>query len=116
MQSSSYLRHCILHDLLVLHIALVTDQQLVDTLGCVTVDFLKPLLNVVERVHVGHIVDNADAVGATVVGGSDRAEALLTSGIPLEYIVRLCQFGPQREGLQVVCIRSEASRSCPQVR
>lgn len=90
MQSLSYLRHCIFHDLLVFHIALVTHKQLVDTLGCVAVDLLKPLLNVVERVHVGHIVDNADAVGATVVGRSNRAETLLASRIPLDTFVSLC--------------------------
>lgn len=45
---------------------------------------MQPLLHVVERVHIGHIVDDADAVGATVVGGSDGSEALLSSRVPLQ--------------------------------
>lgn len=59
---------CVLDDLLVRHIALVADEQLVDALGGVPVDLLQPLLDVVEAVHVGDVVDNADAVGAPVVG------------------------------------------------
>lgn len=86
----SYFRHCIFHDLLVFNITLVAHQQLVDTLGCVAIDFLEPLLNVVERIHVGHVVDNANAVGATVVGRSNRAEALLASRIPLDIFVSFC--------------------------
>lgn len=57
----------VLNDLLVSHIALVTDEQLVDALGGVSVNFLQPLLHIVEGVHIGDIVDNADTVGATVV-------------------------------------------------
>lgn len=64
----AYLGYSILDDLLVGHIALVADEELVNTLGCVAVDFLQPLLDVVERVHVGDIVDDADAVGTAVVG------------------------------------------------
>lgn len=80
---SAHLCHSIVDDLLVGHIALVPDEQLVDAFGGVSVDLLKPLLHVVEGVHVGNIVDDANAVGATVVGGGDGSETLLTSGIPL---------------------------------
>lgn len=62
------LRHSILHDLLILHIALVANKQLVDTLSSVTIDFLQPLFDVVEGVHVRHIIDNTNAMGTTVVG------------------------------------------------
>lgn len=82
-RNPAYLGDGVLDDLLVRHIALVADEQLVDALSGVAVDLLQPLLDVVERVHVGHIVDNADAMGATVVGGGDGAEALLAGGIPL---------------------------------
>jgi hypothetical protein len=44
---------------------------------------LQPLLDVVERIHVCHIVDDADAVGATIVRRRDGAEALLSSSVPL---------------------------------
>jgi len=79
-----YLGDGVLNDLLVGHIALVTDEKLVDTLGGVTVNLLQPLLDVVERVHIGHIVDDADAVGATVVGGCDGSETFLAGGVPLQ--------------------------------
>ena len=82
----THLGNGVLDDLLVGHIGLVADQQLVDALGCVAVDLLEPLLHVVERVHVGDIVDDADAVGATVVRGCNGAEALLAGCIPLSTV------------------------------
>lgn len=77
-----FLGDSVLHDLLVLHIALVSDEELVDALGGVAVNLLQPLLDVVERVHVRHIVNDADTVSATVVRGSDGSETLLTGGVP----------------------------------
>lgn len=81
----TYLGDCVLHDLLVRHIALVAHEELVDALGGVSVDLLEPLLDVVERVHVGDIVDDADAVSAAVVRRGDGAETLLAGGIPLRF-------------------------------
>jgi hypothetical protein len=78
-----YLCDGVLDNLLVGHIALVADEKLVDALGSVAVNLLQPLLDVVERVHVGDIVDYADTVGAAVVRGCDGAEALLTGSVPL---------------------------------
>lgn len=68
LHRSTYLCHCVFNDLLVRHIGLVAHQQLVDTLRCVAVDLLEPLLHVVEGVHVGNVVDHADAMGAAIVG------------------------------------------------
>ena len=82
----TYLRHGVLNRPLICHIALVANQQLVDTLGRVAVDFLQPLLDIVERVHIGHIIDDADAMGTAVVGGSDGAESLLASRVPLSHV------------------------------
>ena len=78
-----YLRNCVIDYLLVRHIALVSYEQLVDALGGVSVNLLQPLLDVVEAVHVGDIVYDADAVGTPVVGRSDCAETFLAGGIPL---------------------------------
>lgn len=78
-----YLCHGVLDHLLVGHIGLVAHQQLVDALCGISVNLLEPLLHVVERVHVGDIVDDADAVGASVVRGSDCAETLLAGCVPL---------------------------------
>ena len=82
----SYLGHSVLHDLLVRHITLVAYKQLVNALGGVAVDLLQPLLDVVERIHVRHIVDHTDAVGAAVVRRGDGSETLLARGIPLLYL------------------------------
>jgi hypothetical protein len=79
----TYLCYGVLDDLLVRHIGLVTNQQLVNAFGSVTVNLLQPLLYVVERVHVGNIVDDADAVGAPVVRRCDGSETLLAGSIPL---------------------------------
>lgn len=109
-RENTYLGNRVLDDLLVRHITLVANQQLVDTLGGVAVDLLEPLLDVVKGVHVGHIVDDANAVGATVVRRSDGAEALLASRVPLQCHARQPREG--REGLRADDLRSAASRSC----
>jgi hypothetical protein len=82
----AHLGNGVLDSPLIRHIALVADQELIDTFGGVAVDFLQPLLDVVEGIHVSHIVDNADAVGASVVGRSNGTESLLTGGIPLSHV------------------------------
>jgi hypothetical protein len=64
----SYLCDGVLNHLLIGHIALIADKQLVHAFGGVPVDLLEPLLDVVERIHVRHIIDNADAVCTSVVG------------------------------------------------
>ena len=79
----TYLCDVVVHDLLVSHIALVTHEELVNTLGGVAVDLLQPLLDVVEAVHVGNIVDDANAVSAAVVRAGDCAETLLSRCVPL---------------------------------
>lgn len=81
-----YLCHCILHHLLVRHVALVAYKQLVDSLGGISVDLLEPLLYVVERVHIGNIVDDADTVRSSIVRRCDGPKAFLASSIPLEMI------------------------------
>jgi hypothetical protein len=64
---ATHLCHGVLDHLLVCHIGLVAHEELVNALGRITVDLLEPLLHVVERVHVGDIVDDTDAVRAPVV-------------------------------------------------
>ncbi len=46
----AYLGNCVFNDLFARQIRLVAYEQLVDTLRCISVNFLKPLLNVCERV------------------------------------------------------------------
>lgn len=86
---SKLLRNGVLDDLLVRHIALVAYKQLVDTLGGVSVDLLQPLLDVVEAVHVGDIVDHTDAVSTSVVRRSNSSESFLASRVPNLQLHRL---------------------------
>ena len=79
----TYLCNVVVYDLLVGHIALVAHEELVDALGSVAVNLLQPLLDVVEAVHVGNIVDDTNAVSAAVVRAGDCAETLLSRCVPL---------------------------------
>ncbi|KAL0906665.1 hypothetical protein M5K25_025178 [Dendrobium thyrsiflorum] len=47
-----------------------------------TVELLEPSLDALERRAAGNVVDNEGTNGAAVVGGSDRAKALLASSVP----------------------------------
>ena len=78
------------------------------TLGGVAVNLLEPLLNVVETVHVGDIVNDADAVSAAVVRRGNGAETLLSGGVPLFPSSAWQSFGFD---LTCVDIQSGASRS-----
>ena len=89
LHNLSYLGNSVLHDLLVFHIALVANKQLVDTLGGVSVNLLEPLLHIVEGVHVGDIVNHANSVSTTVVRRGDGTETFLASGVPLYELLAL---------------------------
>lgn len=65
-----------------LQITLVANEQLVDVFARVALDFLEPLLHIVERFLVCAIVDDNDAVRTSVVGRRDRSESFLASSIP----------------------------------
>ena len=64
-------------------VRLIGDQQLVHILPRILVNLGQPPLDVVERLHVGDVVHDDDAVGAAVVGATNRAESLLARRIPL---------------------------------
>ena len=103
----TYLCNGVLDDLLIRHITLVAHQQLVHTLCSVAIDLLKPLLDIVERIHICHIVDNADAVCSAIVGGCDGSESLLTCGIPLALISASADCSER-----LAYVRSEVLLSC----
>lgn len=65
-------------------VALVADQQLVDVLASITVDFLQPLFDVVERLLVCAVVNDDDTVRAAIITRRDRAEPLLAGRVPLK--------------------------------
>ena len=64
---AAYFGGCVVDDLFGRKIAFVSNEQFVDVFAGVTVDLLQPLFDVVERLLVGHIVDNDDAVSSAVV-------------------------------------------------
>lgn len=56
---------------LVDQIGLVSNQELVDILAGIAIDLLQPLLDVVESLLVGDIVDDDDTMSSAVVGRGD---------------------------------------------
>ena len=68
---------------LAVHVALVSDEQLVDVLARVLVDLIQPLLDIVEALAVRDVVHDDDAVRAAVVARRDCAKALLPRSVPL---------------------------------
>lgn len=118
------LRDCVLNHLLVRHIALISDQQLVHALRSIPVNLLQPLLHVVEAVHIRDIVDDADSVCAAVVGRSDGAESFLSRSIPLSErlafakqclveVHTICNFTVLPSSSIVLIFCSPTSTSCP---
>eukprot|EP00295_Goniomonas_pacifica_P035461 CAMPEP_0175952210 /NCGR_PEP_ID=MMETSP0108-20121206/30620_1 /TAXON_ID=195067 ORGANISM="Goniomonas pacifica, Strain CCMP1869" /NCGR_SAMPLE_ID=MMETSP0108 /ASSEMBLY_ACC=CAM_ASM_000204 /LENGTH=234 /DNA_ID=CAMNT_0017278537 /DNA_START=113 /DNA_END=818 /DNA_ORIENTATION=- len=69
-------------DLLCGQVTLVSNKHLVDFVGSVAINLVHPLLDIVERLLIRHVVNNNDAVCPAVVAGSDGTEALLASSVP----------------------------------
>jgi hypothetical protein len=70
------------HDTLGGQIGLVANQKLVNILTGISVNFMQPLLYIVERLIVSDVVNNDDTVSTTVIGRCDCTEAFLSSGVP----------------------------------
>lgn len=62
----------------------VAHQELVDIFRRVSVDLVQPLLDIVETLQIRRIVYYNDAVGASVITGSDCTESFLTCCVPLK--------------------------------
>lgn len=63
-------------------IRLVADQELVDVFAGVPVNFVQPLLYVVEGFVISDIIDNNNAVGTAVVRRCNGTETLLSGRVP----------------------------------
>ena len=61
----SYLCSLVIHYFLGCQITLVTNKQLVDILICISVNFIEPLLDVVEAFLICHIIHNLDNTHAS---------------------------------------------------
>jgi hypothetical protein len=70
------------HSLSRVDIALVSNQHTIHILRRILIDLSHPIADVVERVLVGHVVDEQNAHGSSVVGCGNRAESLLSGRIP----------------------------------
>ena len=79
----------VVHCLLGCQIALVTHKELVHVLASAPVDLVEPLLHVVERIRICHIVHNDDAVRAAVIAAGNGPKPFLASGIPYLQLDRL---------------------------
>lgn len=95
-----YLGGVVFNDLLVDQVRLVANEQLVDALAGVPIDFQHPRLDIVECFLVRHVVHDNDAVGAAVVGRGDGAETLLPGRVPNLQLHRLA-FQLDRSDLEV---------------
>ena len=65
--NSNYLCSCIIDYFLCGQITFVADKQLVDGFAGISIDLLKPLFDVVERLLICHIINHNDSVCASVV-------------------------------------------------
>lgn len=74
-------------------ITLITHQQLIHILRCIPINFVQPLLDVVEGLHVRDVVYHNDTVGTAIVGRRDGAESFLSCRVPnLQFDSLLVQF------------------------
>ncbi len=71
-------------NLLFSQIALISNKQFVDTFGCISINFLKPLLDIVEGFLISNIINDNNAMSSAIVRGSDGSESFLSCGIPLK--------------------------------
>lgn len=82
-----YFGSCVIDDFLCAQVAFVADEELINVLTSVTINFLKPLFNIVERLLVSAVIHYNNAMSTTVVAGSDSSKSLLASRIPLQHNV-----------------------------
>ena len=78
-----YFGSSVIDDFLCAQVAFVANKELVNILTSVTINFLKPLFHIVERLLVSAVVHYNNAMSTTVVTGSDSSKSLLACCIPL---------------------------------
>ena len=66
----------------IIHVALISQNHLLHVRARVLFNIPDPVLDVVEALLVGDVVDEHDAHRPAVVGRSDGAEPLLPGGVP----------------------------------
>jgi hypothetical protein len=81
----THLSNSVLHDLLIFHVALVPNEELAHSFSGVAIDFMQPLLDVVEGFHISHVINYAYAISSPVIGRSDSPKAFLSGSIPLSH-------------------------------
>ena len=88
----SYLCSCIIDDLFCGQITFVAHQQLVDGFARISIDFLKPLFDIVERLLICHIVDNDDTVCSAVVTVKETKKKVVKSLRAIVCIINFPKF------------------------
>ena len=63
-------------------ITFVADQQFVDILGGIPINFMQPLFDIVERFRIGHIINNNNPMCTTIIRRCNSPETFLSSRIP----------------------------------
>jgi hypothetical protein len=63
-------------------IAFIAHKKFVNIFTSITIDLLKPFLDVVETFNVGDIVHDNDSVGTAIVTTRDSSESLLACSVP----------------------------------
>ena len=66
----------------VIHVALISQNHLLHVCARVLLDIPDPVLDVVEALLVGDVVDEHDAHRPAIVGSGDGAEPLLPGSVP----------------------------------
>ena len=71
---------CDLPDLF--HVALISHEYFAHTRVSKALDLVHPLTHIFERISIRHIIHYNDAMRPPVIAASERAEPLLSGGVP----------------------------------
>lgn len=82
----NYLGSGKINDLLCCQITFISYKQFVDVVACVTIDFFKPLFNVIKRLLICTIVNHDYSMCPPIITGCNSPEPFLSCSIPLELV------------------------------
>lgn len=67
---------------IVFEIALVTNQDLSNVWTSVGLDFVQPVLDILETLSIGDVINQNDSISSFIVSGGNGFESFLPGGIP----------------------------------
>lgn len=77
-----YLCRCVVNNFFGVQVAFVSDQELIDIITCITINFFKPLLDVIESFLIRAVIHDNYAVRTTIIRTSYCPKSLLSRSIP----------------------------------